>query len=326
MMNLELSVSEDLNREPGYTIFTVSGVEENIERISFSIVRQGYDYNYLGEKSWQAASVLLEPEDAWYEDGRLKFILPPDMTWLMDPQGYNLKLMLYPRATERSINFFWPDILPAEAAVPPNDQNRLSGKAVKPDAEPPPVAPQVTELSEIVEKVESEPPQVLLKTEVESDENLPAEKNNKKGKTEAVVLVILILLILGGLVWLLLKPGSDSVQDEANEPIKTSIQEQGQADTQAMDQGSSKNKPSNTKQPGFLEKRRTGPKVNQPELLLERKKPVKVLAPNESGVERDETLDSLTDYLSREAPETDSQTESDLFKSIEPALREKVGE
>lgn len=330
-MSPELSVSEDLNREAGYTVFTVSRIEVNIARISFSIVRQGYDYNYLGERSWQAAQVWLEPEDAWYENGLLKFIIPPDLSWLMDTQGYNLKLKLYPSGTELSIDFFWPDVLPAEAAVPPNDQNRLSGKAVKPDSEPPPMASPVFETAEPLETVEPVPLQAPLNTIAESEESVPAGKNNKNVKNGVIILIILALLILGGLVWLLLKPGSDSVQDATNQPMETNIQEQGQADSQVMDQGSSENKPSkakppNAKQPELLEKRRSDPKENQPQVLLERKKPNKLLDPKKSSNTQDETLDSLTDYLSREVPETDSQIESDLFKSIEPALREKVGE
>ncbi|WP_054690921.1 hypothetical protein [Desulfosarcina cetonica] len=132
MQQPRIFVGEDLNREPGYTIFTLEGISGVVDRISYSVVRHGYDFNYLGEKEWQAAFSWLEPEDAWYENGTLKFIVPPDVTWQLEPQGYVLRLNLTPTIGDVSFDFFWPDVLPAESTGQPSNAQRLSGTRVKP--------------------------------------------------------------------------------------------------------------------------------------------------------------------------------------------------
>jgi len=344
MHNPVISVGEDLNRELGYTVFTLSGIEGVVDRISYSIIRHGYDLNYLGEADWQAAFSWLEPEEAWYENNTLKFIVPPAVTWQLESQGYVLRLKLAPNIGEISFDFFWPEVLSTESTSQSSSAQRLSGTRVKPlksyeEISSVPNSEMFTPIPETISEPNDEEA-----TKQECSAGSPEVRKHSKSSSPALLIFLLVAVIalLGGVYWFFLRPNdvdefltvqnkqsagdlSPKTRDEmsetkmsqklSSEPIKTEVKEQSIARGAINNNGVKKQ-----------ESRSEITEVTRLVVAPEKKKPLEEDVNIENQLRSDmQTKETLQDILSQGSTrETTQQTEK--FKSIEPALRRKVGE
>lgn len=338
-MNPTISVSEDLNREPGYTVYTVSGVEGNIERLSYSVIRHGYDYNYLGESEWQAAFAWLEPEDAWYESGQLKFVVPPEVTWQMDPQGYVLKLDLYPSIGELSIDFFWPDVLPGEPATTPSVEHRLAGTRVKPATKAPPtepdksVTPEPEPLAEPAPKPEPAQPPPESQAVLEPAPVIAQNSKKGLGMGTVVSIVIVLLVALATVYWFMLRPDDKTAMEQT-------VQPSAPTSNGAAERAKQESTPEPVVEPETIvqpptpvvteaqviqEKRGSNTRMAEPAVVQAKNTPVQDSS-STPGASDTDTRGTLTEILGTRTTEQPSRTKDDIFNSIEPALREEVGE
>lgn len=293
-MNPTLSVSEDLNRDPGYTVITIAGLDATVERLSFSIMRHGYDVNYIGQSGWQAAFEWLEPEDAWYENGQLKFVIPPDITWQMDPQGYVFKMNIAPSGGELEIDFFWPDVLPAEAASLPDVVNRLSGTKVKPATHTSVV--KDTTVSELVETTPVSWPVNKAVTQASSSRlNDPVNAPEKKPSMRPVTMIgmIIALVVIAGVAYWVLKddPHTASPSSKAPSVSNAPIEETQPADDFV-------NAPS--EMPPTLESPATTPSL-----------PKQIPVPMEAAPESSQPAPVQSDSISSDSPRSEHQRSTD---------------
>ncbi len=339
-MNPTISVSEDLNREPGYTVYTVSGVEGTIERLSYSVIRHGYDYNYLGEREWQAAFSWLEPEDAWYESGQLKFVVPPEVTWQMDPQGYVLKLDLYPSIGELSIDFFWPDVLPAEAATTPSIDHRLAGTRVKPATKTPLTEEEQTVIPEPEPEPEPEPVPAPEPAQPPPESQAVLEpapvvaQNSKKGLGMGTVvsIVIVFLVAFATVYWFMLRPDKTAMEQtvQPSAPTSNGVAERAKQEptTEPVVDPEALVQPPNpvvTEAQVIQEKRGSDTRIAEPAVVQTKDTPVQDSA-SVPGANDTDTRGTLTEILGTRTTKQPSRAKDDIFNSIEPALREEVGE
>ena len=346
MQQPRISLGEDLNREPGYTIFTIEGLSGVVDRISYSVVRHGYDLNYLGDKAWQAAFSWLEPEDAWYENGTLKFIVPPDVTWQLDPQGYVLRLNLTPNIGDVSFDFFWPEVLPAESTGQPANAQRLSGTRVKPVAAD--MAGQASAMEAIAPRPEKETPVVPARSDTQAapmakatpadgQESAPAEEEattpsrrtaarlepntlDEPSKGPKPVLIILAMIaifaLLAGLCLFFLNSGSpDKKADRLSDRPANS-----EASGSTTDMGPDRASPSSAEAgPARMEIKEVAKPAALPETTAADE-------PNPDGKRQNNQTENMLQNVLQQEKVGETSRKADDPDSIEPALRRQVGE
>lgn len=357
-MNPTLRVSEDLNRDSGYSVFTVSGMDGEIERLSYAIVRHGYDHNHLGEQGWQAAFVWIEPEEAWYASGQLKFIVPPALTWQMDPQGYRLKLGPYPPARELSIDFFWPDVLPAEAPTPPDPDHQLSGTRVKPaqapaaliqpatafepPPEPEPVAASVTAPPSPPPAAPTAPPEPTA-VEAPSPRDPPAGRYRASGLRALIPFILVTLAALALAYWFVSGQGTPTSPEQTPSPGRSAPHpaEQPAAPTPAPtpisaptpDPAPSPAQPNPIAAPSASAGPETPTPPPEPEIRTTQPAIIEIehsaVRAGNPGTPRQgarDTVETLNQILGSEASRPAPQPEGERLNSIEPALRQQMDE
>ena len=317
MQNPIISVSEDLNRELGYTVFTLSGIEGVVDRISYSVIRHGYDQKYLGETDWQAAFSWLEPEDAWYENNTLKFIVPPDVTWQLESQGYVLRLNLAPTIGDVSFDLFWPEVLPAESTSQPSNAQRLSGTRVKPLESGEAIRnDDNTEVVNPVLGADSDTgDEGGTKEELVEQPTTPELREPSKGANPAPVifLIVAIIVLLGGVYWFYLR--QSTLDEQPAHPAEIAGDSSSKTKV-ATDQTRVK-----TEEPS-TEITKVSKLVVEPDEKIQPEEKVSLEDKLRAEMQT-ETI--LQNFLEKESTrETTQQTE--VFESIEPALRRQVGE
>jgi len=365
-MNATLKVCEDLDREPGYSIVTVSGLTGNVERLSFSISRHGYDVNYMGQEGWQAALEWLEPEDAWYENGKLGFVIPPEITWQMDPQGYLFKLRVLPNNDEIDIEFFWPDVLPAEAGGLSDDGNRLLGTKVRPVVDSQSVLESKPESVTQVDTPDSEPTPVAAGDKAPVPDRIEvfdtASHKSSGANSSLIIGGVLLVLILASIGYWLLNGDrqthqsatTDIPSEKPAEPALPIVEETPVVDLSA--DALTRDKPSAESEAAIVVDSSEEVEPVSLEVQLNSEPAIAPVAPKPSTTPATAEIPVLTELVEVGTvliEETEVQpispvveplpqgtedailevlggsaepTSDDLFRSIEPAIREKTGE
>ena len=90
MSTLSVRVSEDPARPLGHAIVTLEGLPRTLETFEFALSRHGFAANHLGSEGWQGAECWLQPEEAWYSDAALKFVVHPDLAFQLENMPYRL--------------------------------------------------------------------------------------------------------------------------------------------------------------------------------------------------------------------------------------------
>lgn len=127
-------ISEDIRRQQGQAIVSVAALPAKPATLEFALHRYDCFANHLGPRGWQGTECWLAPEEAWYRDDELQFVLRAD--WVEHLENTTYRLTLRGRGLDEpvAIIFRWPPELAVEtdSAAP---RRALGGAQVRTETE-----------------------------------------------------------------------------------------------------------------------------------------------------------------------------------------------
>lgn len=132
MSTLSVRVSEDPARPLGHAIVTLEGLPRTLETFEFALSRHGFAANHLGSEGWQGAECWLQPEEAWYSDAALKFVVHPDLAFQLENMPYRLAVRGQGLDESAAVTFVWPLELDIEEGSAGGERRVVGGTRVDP--------------------------------------------------------------------------------------------------------------------------------------------------------------------------------------------------
>jgi hypothetical protein len=108
-----VSVSENLSR-PAHRILTLDGVPPQMSAVELALKRDGPRGIYLGLGGWQAEQHWHRPNKAWWDNGRLKLVIGPELVGQLHAGMIGLALRGENSVTQAETAFFWEDAASGE--------------------------------------------------------------------------------------------------------------------------------------------------------------------------------------------------------------------